>query len=656
MKRYRNILSVFMNLSLLLTGVSGCLVSCSSSEDNTPSYADTDRLETLIDNDIEKIKLFRDNFGTYILFNFDKNLDFAYQFEQASSWENAMLFNIDNREAASAVDYLYGGVFDCYSDDYKRKFFPRKLLLVDDIMSPSELGLSVPEANHHVAVANINSVTFAKMGESLDTQGAYDSYYHRALLADYLVKARGQYPVEDAYFSYSQKDYSSLFSPNRRNAAQMLAENPNFFYDHGFFIPDDDESTYFPSAEDDILAYITNMISMDKATADMLMELPLMADKMHLLTVGLQSFGVNVKQINPWAEQFLTMEYIQPAVVYADDVITATDEATLSVTIIRGSKDLDHLVVSANGNSQTVDLTAYDRMRIVIPVSLQGLKKGPNTVTLTLYEQGYSKPAVTATANVTYANMDNISGFKIDMDGENDEITRIIKVSEGDGYPVDSKETNPNLTTIAFEKHGWMDRYYNENDCDYRAWKLYKENGMVNRIMAYERTFNEDYTAIIYNLTDTYDYTYNDNNELVRVTRTKAGGSPEVIVDDVAYVAGHIIRYSYCGKQYEPVYATANGATTRVDCLDKDMSGMCFGFTGDEYINPYYVAGLPAVIPGEVAEIPLQLLYSQYIFNSLGNIWNGGWKTVQDGNAMAKQATVTYGGNTWTYTFALKTE
>lgn len=653
MTKYYN--KILREISLVALAVV-CLTGCSENEDTTPSMADKDRLESLIDTGIEKIAQFRDNYGTYILYNFDKNLDFAYQFEQASNWNNASLEKITKDEAVTAVDVLYDKVFSCYSDAYKKRLFPRKLLLVDDIQTSSELGLSIPVQGHHAAVANINSVTFAGMGDARNISDEALNAMHRALIADYLVIARGEYPVDDVYFSYSQKTYSTLMNSSRKNARQIVAEDPNFFYNKGFFFPDDDESTYFPSAQEDVLAFIRNMITMDKETADKLMDMPMMADKMHLITTGLQAMGIDVMQINPWTEEFITMEYIQPAVVYANDVVTTNDEATMNVTIMRGSKDLDRLVVSLNGTEQTIDLKQYDRMRIVVPVVLKNLHKGQNPVTLALYVQGVSKPSVVTMANATVANMENIAGFKIDMEDEPDEVYRTIRVSVGEGYPVDNNEVNPNLITICFEKRGWMDRYLEEYDCDYRAWKIYKENGAVRKIMAYERGFNEDFTGIIYKLTHTYEFSYNEDNELQSVTLTPDKGNSEVIVNDVVYVAGRMIRYSYKGKVYEPVYATANGATTRVDCLDAEMSGMCFGFKGDEYVNPYYIPELPAVIPGDVAEIPLQLLYSQYIFNSLGNIWTDGWKTLEDGGAMAKQATVTYGGNTWMYTFALKTD
>ncbi len=124
------------------------------------------------------------------------------------------------------------------------------------------------------------------------------------------------------------------------------------------------------------------------------------------------------------------------------------------------------------------------------------------------------------------------------------------------------------------------------------------------------------------------------------------------VVTDVADMSGRIIRYSYDGKVYEPVYATVDGVTTRVDCLDADMSGKCFGFTGSESLNPYYIPELPAVIPGFLSEVPLQLLYSKYLFCSLEGVWNGGWtKNLED---KVNAAEIDMDGVRWTYRFKLK--
>lgn len=654
-------------LAYIFTVIS-LLVACSDKEDNSPSFADKDRLESLIDVSIEKIRDFRDNYGTYILYDFDKNLDFAYQFEQSTNWSNASLQTIAHDDAECAVDMLCSGVFDCYGESYKKKFFPRKLLLVDDIYTSSELGLSQPTDGHHTAVANINSVTFSKMGAENVGKVITDAALrdanavemHRALLADYLVKARGEYPVGEEFFSFCNSTYSSLMNSSRKTAAQLAEENPMFFYQRGYFFPDDDESTYFPSAEDDLVAFIRNMITMDKQTADLLLDMPVMANKMHVLTVSLREMGVDVMKINANTEQFLIMEYIQPAVIYTNDVVTDNPKATLHVTIMRGSHELDNIVVFVNGKEySTVDLTPYTKLRNSFDIDIDGLVPGANAIDLALYEKGFDKVAQVYSTGISYATLDDVEGFAVKCSADHDgDMSRKIKFSYGsddvlhpDGRGI---ERNDLLTTIAFEKHGWLDRYFEEHDSDYRGWKIYKDEqtGLVTSIKELQRGFNETYTALVYKDICTYTFSYTPEGELAKVEYTPDGGATEVLVDNVVYTGGRLVRYDYKGMPYETKYANVGGVSTRVDILDEKMSGLCFGFTATETLNPYYMPELPAVIPGSVAEIPLQLLYSQYLFNSIDGVWKAGWK--KDIKDKVNTATVTVDGVTWQYIFKLK--
>lgn len=653
-QRFLTILSLIFSFSALLTG-------CAEREDTTPSHADTDRLETLIDGSIRRIADFKEKYGTYILYQFDKNLDFAYQFEQASSWNNAQLKYLSHDDAVAAVDMLYSDIFSCYGDAYKQKYFPRKLLLVSDIASASELGLSSPHGGHHQAVGTINSVTFARMTEAdvLLAQGddnlmqARCAEMHRALLADYLVKARGEYPVGTDYLAYSMTSYSSLMHSARKTVAQILKEDPNFFYTRGFFIPEDDEATYFPGAEDDIISFIRNMITMDNETANSMLDLPLMASKMHLLASGLQNMGVDVLRINPNMEQFLKMETVQPAAMYAKDVVTDNPKATMELTILRGSHALSHLIVTVNGTElPLISLASYDKMRIVIPIELDGLVKGANAVTIRLYEEGRDRAAATLTTGVSYATLDEVIGFNIRRSDDHEDVYRNIKISRGNGGNMDN-ETNPDLITIAFEKHGYLDRYFMEIGAEYHYWKMYTKEGRVETIIDYlQDGFNEDYTAPLYRIVKKYQFAYNADGELQEVLLTDENDNTKTLISDVVYIAGRLTRYTYDGRIYEPAYATVNGVTTRVDCLDSAMSGLLFGFDGTENLNPYYLPELPAVIPGEVAEIPLQVFYSQYLFNSLQGIWSAGWhRNLED---KVNYAEVTQGDVTTTYRFKLK--
>lgn len=663
-----NIFKTAIKTSLVVCIAILGLSACSEKEDTSPSFADKDRLESLIDSSIEKVVQFRDSYGTYILYDFDKNKDFAYQFEQASSWSGATLKTINHDEAVEAVDMLWDRIFACYNDDFKKEYFPRKLLIVDDIATSNELGMSQGKDGHHTAVANINSVTFAKMGENNVAQALEDgevmeanaAEMHRALLADYLVKARGEYPVGEDYFSFCSATYSSLMDSGRKTAAQILAENPMFFYEKGYFIPEDDEATYFPSAEEDLLAYIRRMITMDKEAADMFYEMSMIANKMHVLTVGLQNMGVDVMKINANMEQFLKKEYVQPAVIYTNDVVTDNPKATLQVTVVRGSHELDRLVVSVNGEEYTtIDLTPYSKLRNVIDIDIDGLVAGPNRIDLALYEKGFEKVAQVYTTGISYATLDKVEGFtiKCSTDTKPGEMSRKIKFEYGSDQSMhpDGKayERNPLLTTVSFEKHGWMKSWTEEMEGEYRGWKIYKdeETGLVTTIKEMLRDFDENYIPF-YKDVCSYTFKYNEEKELETVVYTPVGGEAETIVDNVKYLNGRLTSYNYKGKPYEAKYANVGGVSTRVDILDAQMTGMCFGFTATETLNPYYMPEIPAVIPGAIAEVPLQLLYSQYLFNSIEGLWSDGWQ--KDIKNKTNTAKVVIDGATWQYIFKLK--
>ena len=664
LNKIKTILPSLTSLLMLAGFASAMLTSCAESEDTTPSMADKDVLEELIDKDIPQIVQFKEDYGTYILYQFNQKTDFAYQFEQATNWENAALTTITHDDAVVATSFLMSKVFSCYSDDYKKHCLPRRLLLVDDIRTSADLGLSTPVDGHHTAVANLNSVTFAKMSEGNingiaaddDAQEQLLHSLHNALIADYLINARGKYPVDDAFFAYSINYYAALMDVNRRRASELEAADPKFFSRHGFFFPADDEATYFPSAEDDLISYVHHMVNMTEEERNSLMEMPLMAAKMHLLAAGLKDNGVNVEQINPWVRDFLYMDNpdILKASIVAQETITSTSTANMNVTLYRGARSLNHLTVSVNGSEQqTCDLTCYgNKARIVLSVALTDLHEGENDVTLELYEDGSNAPAATLNTVANYVSMSNIQGFRINCSGDHEDVYRRIRLSRGDGYPVDEREEDENLTTISFEKHGWTDNLFNEVDGDYRAWKLYSENGHVTRIQAYVRGFNDTYTGVVYSLTHSYEFHYNSYQELTSVDYVQPDGIHLTIVSDVAYAGGRMTRYTYNGKRYEPQYATANGKTARVDVLDANMSGRRFGFDGTESLNPYYLQNLPAVIPGEISEIPLQLFYSQYLFNSIEGFWNGGWRLSTEDKTNI--ATVTIDGKQWEYIFRLR--
>lgn len=640
----RNIPGLLRKAAMALLIASG-LVSCADKEDTTPSMADTDRLETLIDNTLPRVKDFRDQYGTYLLYRFDKELDFAYQFEEAANWQNATLEQLDREGASQTVDFLCDQFFNRYTDAFKQKMLPRKVLMVKSLKA-NTLGLSEPDATgYHTAAANINSLTIAydkAKVEALSPEAreAYIRQLHATLLASYLINVRAQYPVGDSYLTYSQSYYASLMNEKRLQARQLSDE---FFLTRGFFRPQDDESTYFVSAEQDMIQFTQQLLQMTAQMQDSLADYPLMENKLALMANGLRQMGVDVAAINPLTQYYLEMNEasVLPSIV-AKEVVTPTNEAEFSFTILRGSRSLARAEVWVNGQQQhVIDLSQEaEAARVTKTVQLTDLTNDNNPVEIRVYEQGRPRPSAVSViianhvSKAIYLHIENSLGERYRLHVYN--------------YDYTEGTNDPNVSSIRFRK---IPTEVDMNTGiatggDQRFWIITKENGLVTSIVEKQEVI--DYEALIntYEPRHTYTFQYNERNEL---TNVELDG--ETLATDFSYTNGLMISCSYAGgKTYHPVYDTSVSPALRLDCLDEQLSGHCFKYKGTEMLNYFYQPDIPAVIPGSVTGIPLQLLYSKYLFTELTGVWNNNW--LLQGNTNMTE--VTLGNVTWTYNFVLQ--
>ena len=643
-------LLIFFTLYLSLFTLSGC----SEKEDTTPSMADTDRLESLIDRSLPRVKSFCDEYGTYLLYQFDQEQDFAYQFEEAANWEQATLERLSREEASDAVDYLYEHFFPAYSDAFKSEFFPRKMLLVKSIKGKS-LGISQPDAKGmHQAVVSLNSMTIAydqTQLEALSEEGrqTYLRQLHTTLLAGYLVNVRSHYPIGDAYLSLSQPYYSSLMEEHRTQARRLPDE---FFLNRGFFRPADDESTYFVSAQEDLTEFTRRLILMDEQLQDSLADYPVMESKLGLVANGLKAMGIDIAAINPLAKYYLEIgETTVPPSVVASEVVTPTSEASLTLTFLRGSKGFAKAEIWVNGSLQhLLDLSAESQAsRLVRTVTLTGLEEGTNPVEIRLFEEGRPRPSAICNicayfvSKAIYMHIENSLGEKYRLHV----------------YNYDYTDGSSTATSIRFRKIATeVDMNTGVDNGEQRFWVIFKEDGLVRRII--EKLEVVDFVNLknSYEPQCTYEFQYDEKGQLEGVT---LDGQP--YAGSFRYSAGLLTAYTYAhlpsadGSQavrhdvaYSPTYDTSVTPALRLDCLDAAASGHCFKYKGDERLNYFYLPDLPAIIPGTVAGIPLQILYAKYLFTELTGIWSNSW--LLEGNTNMTE--VTLDDVTWTYHFVLQ--
>lgn len=641
--------------SLLLSG-------CADKEDVTPSNADTDRLESLLDRSIPDIAEFCDKYGTYVLYDFDQRLDFAYQFEQATAWENAKLTMLDHDGAADAMSWLKSNVFSHYNDAFKSKYLPRKFLIAKKIESLSELGRSIPKDGAHAVVANINSITVGSYANSQDID--------RAILSDYLVNARGEAPVGQEFYEVSNTYYSTLMDENRRQAKVLLQENPEFFHDNGFLNPVDDEATYFPSARLDLVQYIDSLVGMTQELHDRIMdnENSDMLVKMAYVAHGLKSIGVEVAELNPFAVDFLEVNIsgINPGVRFNSIPAAFSSEETVEFTVLRGENNLQKAEVYMHGElMETFDLTSQsDAPAIKLSATLKGLKPKANVFTVWVYEEGKTRPSAKVNSTITYYANNSVLLLNIQDDASNS-YTREnynLEVAYND-HVIEGVTPMKDIITVTFYHKAKFDAStFMEYGHEKRYWRMHFSNGKVDWIEEYENVINyEEFTASDV-FRHKYIFAYDEEGNLEKVVK-EMGSTKQTIVSDVETIDDEIVSYNVLVNgsmiSYKPKYSALD-TKTRIDLQDASLSGATFVHEGGEEENPYYIAGLPAVIPGEVADLSLDFLYNPYLFNAIndaeGNsIWNGGWKINRsDPKNPYIGATVNRGKKTWYYRYILK--
>ena len=589
--------------TLLLPILLLILAACSSSDDTTPSMADTNRMEALMDASNEYIRNFRDQYGTYILYDFDDMQDFAYQFEEASAWRNTNLTRLDSTDINAALDLLDEKVFSLYSDDVKRNYFPLKLLLADKITYTGLLGTSKTQPGGiHYATASINSVTFGNLGTATlaatnqkNLQAAIHDY-HFALIGGYMVGVLEKYPVSDDFFDYGSTYYRDLIVQGSIQAKYLKdfyfeskgttrPENEDdivndsriqagkiqdaYFYERGFFPPESSSDTYYGSNQDDLVQFLRNVINMDAATFLAIYPYDVMRTKVNLVRDGLIAMGIDIDNINP---------------------------------IVKGmTNNIDDIVFPENDEDTEAE------PEINCPVAHTDSK---------YYTVKISDPA----------NSMNVYTLKVDRDYD------IRLFSNG------ASGARQGYTTVSFGKSYLTGSYFDMEELEGSEsyyWVLkYNNDGQVQKIFVVSG-YEDDGGNTTYFTSHTYNFIYNVNQQLTRVTY-----DDNDIVTDVKYQNGRLLSYITDGTPYTERYTQAeDGSYVRINSAT--MPTEDYSFTGTERINPLYVAGLLPVIHAPQCSIPLDLIYNEYIFDSLGSIWQANWTSRTAGQFYTRETNIT---------------
>ncbi len=289
------------------------LFACEESEDTSPSNAEYNRLEDLVDLSFPLIKEYHDKYESYILYEFDFISDFAYMFAQASSWRNAAVEKLDIKDVPKALEYLEQHFFPYYVDtvrngdgklvqtDFHKKHMPLKLLICKEIVAGS-LGISTVEGNsviYHDATASMNSFTIARldsvslkeMSQSADRPLQFRNAIHYMFIAGYLNNAKGVEVGNDNFYEISRVYYDT---------EAPATYNPTDFYTRGFIPPTGTATTsVYPSKETDLRNYIHELINLTSARRATLRNYPVVKSKSVHLARSLAAMGIDIFRLNP---------------------------------------------------------------------------------------------------------------------------------------------------------------------------------------------------------------------------------------------------------------------------------------------------------------------------------------------------------------------
>lgn len=281
------------------------------------------------------------------------------------------------------------------------------------------------------------------------------------------------------------------------------------------------------------------------------------------------------------------------------------ENCNVKLTVVRGLIPLKELQVYVGETlSSTYDLSLdAEQSKYDLNVHVEGLQNGDNTVKVVVIDNKDQKFEKSITIKKTaMKNWEDIYRIKFNA-GAAIEFNGLDMNGDGGDYPEDGR-----MYRIGMMGASGMD--FESVDFEYG------NNGMVST-MSYHKWGID---MIIYDMVHTvvvYSYTYDDSDEVTKVTRKDEDGIISDYITDIVYESGSIISYKIDGREYTPKYMEKDGEMIRCDYLDVALSGYTCDFS-EKKGNPLYNDKLPILVPVKIGEIELnQYFTNPYFFESI---------------------------------------
>lgn len=224
-----------MKKIIILIGLLSCLfIGCNNEKDLKPSGLDVDRLYDSLDLTRPLVRYYYEN-GVYVLHRFDEVSDLKYNFHDVYSrkfWDGLVLTKITRETTLDSVmRILENDILSCfkpefeingktYYSDFVKKYFPTKVLLVENLVSEWGASGSIPTESVNRASQSLQGTIHGAINDNgivmnLNTKVMYSSnsnfQKYRKDILYFLISF-----IIDKYHLYDQIserffDYSSAY-------------------------------------------------------------------------------------------------------------------------------------------------------------------------------------------------------------------------------------------------------------------------------------------------------------------------------------------------------------------------------------------------------------------------------------------------------------
>ena len=231
----------------------GIFVSCDRKEDLKPSGLDVERLRDSLDWEYPLVREYYEKYGVAVLRRFDEALDLKFDFHDKDSrkfWDGLILSRIvRDTEMDTVMDILENSILSCFKNEFEwngkvyqaefvKKYFPTKIVLVNNLVSEWGASKSFPTESVNAASESLQGTIHGAINDngivmSLNTKVMYSSLenfqrYRNDILYFLLAFIVNKYDLYDRvperFYQFSEPYYGKEISDLLEESGHIVDE------------------------------------------------------------------------------------------------------------------------------------------------------------------------------------------------------------------------------------------------------------------------------------------------------------------------------------------------------------------------------------------------------------------------------------------------